>query len=62
MLVFRCKPGEEVILGDNQVMIKVLGADRRGVSIGFQAPNSMAINRAKVYEQKRNSGKSLLGQ
>lgn len=54
MLIFRRKPGEDVIVGEGQVQIKVLGFDRGDVVLGFHAAGSIPINRAEIYVQKQN--------
>ena len=55
MLVLTRKSNESVIIGEN-IEVKVLAVHGDQVSLGFNAPRTMAINRKEVFEaiQKEN--------
>jgi len=51
MLVLSRKIGEEIVIGE--VRVRVLRLNRRGVSIGVEAPRDVRVNRAEVHERQR---------
>ena len=60
MLVLTRKSNESVILGEN-IEVKVLSIRGDQVSLGFQAPREMAINRKEVFEAIQAENRSAAG-
>ena len=52
MLVLSRKAGQQVIIGDGSIQVKVLKVDGDDVSIGFAAPDSVSIDREEIYLKK----------
>ena len=44
------------MIGD-EIQIKVLSSDRKGVRIGITAPETTQVHRQEVYEKIKNGGK-----
>jgi len=53
MLVLSRKIGQQILIGDGLVQIKVLKVKGDNISIGFTAPSHIDINREEIYIQKR---------
>jgi carbon storage regulator len=47
VLILGRKEGDAILIGDN-IKIVVIGCDRRGVRLGIEAPNNVAILRAEI--------------
>jgi len=50
MLVLTRKPNQAIVIGDD-VRIVVVSVDRDQVRIGVEAPRSVTVHRAEVYEE-----------
>lgn len=51
MLMLRRKPGEQVIVNNGQMRVKVISVNNNEVVLGFNAPTHIAINREEVEQQ-----------
>ncbi len=52
MLVLRRSSGQTVVIGENaEIIVKVLRNENGVVSIGFDAPTVVQINRLESYEK-----------
>ena len=60
MLVLTRKIGQQVQIGNGLIQIKVLKVDDGIISIGFNAPSNIDIDREEVYLKKRAQRASLL--
>lgn len=52
MLVLMRKAGQQVMIGDGNIQVKVLRVNGDDVHIGFQAPTDVKIDREEVYFKK----------
>jgi carbon storage regulator len=50
MLVLTRKPNQAIVIGDD-VRVVVVSVDRDQVRIGVEAPRSVTVHRAEVYEE-----------
>ncbi|MGN6379259.1 MAG: carbon storage regulator CsrA [Gaiellales bacterium] len=50
MLIVTRRPGERIVIGEN-VTVAVLEVTSAGVRLGIEAPRSVSVHRAEVYEQ-----------
>ena len=57
MLILTRRPAEAIYIGE-QVTVTVLGVVGNQVRFGIEAPRSIAIDRAEIYERKKRSGQS----
>jgi carbon storage regulator len=55
MLVLTRKPNQAIVIGDD-IRIIVLSVDRDQVRIGIEAPKSVTVHRAEVYEEIQRDG------
>jgi len=55
MLVLTRKVGEALVLGDGEVIVRVVGISSGGskVRIGIEAPDELPVHRQEVYEAIR---------
>lgn len=60
MLVLTRKIGQQVQIGNGLIQIKVLKVDDGIISIGFNAPSNIDIDREEVYLKKIAQRASLL--
>ena len=51
MLVLSRKLGESVEIGDNRVIVRVLGIRRSKVQLGVEAPPEVAIHRSETADR-----------
>lgn len=52
MLVLTRKIGQQVLIGNGVIQIKVLKVDNGIISIGFNAPSHIDIDREEIYLKK----------
>ena len=52
MLVLTRKIGQQVLIGNGVIQMKVLKIDGGNISIGFNAPDYIDIDREEVYFRK----------
>ncbi len=57
MLVLSRKANQSIVVGDD-VRIVVVGIDRDHVKLGIEAPRSISVHRAEVYEEIKTNGRS----
>ena len=57
MLVLSRKLNQSIVIGDD-VRIVVVGIDRDHVKLGIEAPRSIGVHRAEVYEEIKATGRS----
>ena len=51
MLVLTCKIGEQVVLPGLEAQIAVLSIKGRAVRLGVEAPETVAVHRAEVWNR-----------
>jgi len=51
MLIFTRRIGESVIIGDNEIIFKVLNVVGGQVRVGIEAPKEVSIHREEVYNR-----------
>ena len=56
MLALSRKPGESVIIGNN-IEITILEVKGEQVKVGIKAPESVAIYRKELFEQRQNTNR-----
>lgn len=49
MLILNRKPGQKLIIGDDNIQVKILNVDGNDVKVGINAPNEISIHREEVY-------------
>ncbi len=52
MLVLSRKVGQQVLIGKGMVQVKILKIDHGNISLGFNAPGHIDIEREEVYIKK----------
>ena len=57
MLILTRRLTEEIRVGDD-ITIAILGISGRSVRIGVEAPRHISVDRAEVYERKRQQDRS----
>ena len=60
MLVLSRKIGQQVLIGKGMVQVKVLKIDHGNISLGFNAPGHIDIEREEVYIKKQAQEAALL--
>jgi carbon storage regulator len=53
MLVLTRKIGQQVLINDGSIQVKVLGINGNDIRIGFIAPQGIDIDREEIYLQKK---------
>jgi carbon storage regulator len=53
MLVLSRDIGQEIVIGDELIVIKVVGIEGGHVKIGISAPKELSVDRREVWESKR---------
>lgn len=53
MLILTRKNMEEIIIGNEEIIIRVLDINRGQVKIGVEAPKDISIHRREVYNKIR---------
>jgi carbon storage regulator len=63
MLILTRRPGETIVIGDNEILVTVLSHDGNRVRLGITAPDGMPIHREEVAERIRaqNGGQIKVG-
>ena len=51
MLVLTRHAGEEIIIGDNLLRIKVLGIGSNTICLGFDAAKDLSIHRKEIFDK-----------
>lgn len=51
MLVLTRSPNEEIVIGDESIVIKVLNVVGQQVRLGITAPDNLSIHRREIYEK-----------
>tara|TARA_A100000171_G_C2077120_1_gene117743 strand:- start:187 stop:441 length:255 start_codon:yes stop_codon:yes gene_type:complete len=51
MLILTRKPGERIIINDNEVVISVLEINRNQAKIGIKAPEHIKVHREEVFDR-----------
>lgn len=54
MLVLERQIGQEIIIGNEVIRIKVLRVGGNGIRLGIEAPPSFSIHRAEIFEKIKN--------
>lgn len=62
MLVLTRKIGQQIQIGNGLIQIKVLKVEGSSISIGFNAPSHIDIDREEVYLRKITQRARLLNQ
>lgn len=57
MLILTRRPAETIYIGE-QVTVTVLGVVGNQVRFGIEAPRSITIDRAEIYERKKRSAQA----
>jgi carbon storage regulator len=52
MLILSRTPGQDLIIGENVIVVRVLEVRGSKVKLGIQAPEGVPVNRREVYEAK----------
>lgn len=52
MLVLTRRMGEEIVIAGN-IRVKVVALDGRRIRLGVVAPKAVCVDRAEVYEQRK---------
>ena len=60
MLVLTRKIGQQILIGNGEIQIKVLKVSGGNISIGIKAPNHIDIDREEIYLQKQNERQGAL--
>ena len=60
MLILTRREGQQVLINNGTIQIKVLKVDRGNISIGFIAPENMDIDREEIYFKKLAQRADLL--
>lgn len=55
MLILTRRTGEEILIDQGQIQIKVLFARNGNVAIGINAPRQIAIDRKEIYLKKQRA-------
>ena len=53
MLVLSRDVEQEIVIGDELIVIKVVGIEGGHVKIGISAPKELSVDRREVWESKR---------
>jgi carbon storage regulator len=61
MLVLSRKLNQSIVIGDD-VNIVVVSIDRDTVKLGIEAPRSIPVHRAEVYEEIRRANRAAVGE
>lgn len=58
MLVLTRKIGQQILIGNGVIQMKILNADNGIIRIGIHAPSSIDIDREEIYLKKNHHTKS----
>ena len=56
MLILSRKPGETIVIGDDEIRITIVNIDGRQVKIGVDAPRDMPVHREEIFDQAKANG------
>jgi len=56
MLILSRKPGETIVIGDNEIRVTIVKVDGLQVKVGIDAPRDMPVHREEIYEQAKANG------
>lgn len=51
MLILSRRIDENIVLGDGEIILRILSVKGRQVRIGIEAPPDMAVHREEIYER-----------
>jgi carbon storage regulator CsrA len=54
MLILTRKPGESIIIGDNEICITLLQVRGNQVRLGIEADKSISVHRDEIYRRIQN--------
>jgi len=52
MLVLSRKVGEQIVIGNGEVVIEILSHKQGSIKLGFSAARNITIDRGEIYERK----------
>ena len=52
MLILTRKIGQQVLINNGTIQVKVLGVEGNTISMGFSAPSHIDIDREEIYARK----------
>lgn len=55
MLILTRRQGEQIIIGDNEIQVRVLSINGNKVRFGVQAPDNVEVHREEIYLKIKNS-------
>lgn len=63
MLILTRRPGEKIVIGDNEITVKVLSSSDGEVRIGITAPPDKPVHREEIADRIRaeNGGRIEVG-
>jgi len=56
MLIITRRPGETVVIGENEIRVTVLSSEGASVRLGISAPNHIRILREELFVRDRMAG------
>ena len=56
MLILSRKPGETIVIGDDEIRITIVNIDGRQVKVGVDAPRDMPVHREEIFDQAKANG------
>jgi carbon storage regulator len=59
MLILSRRTGEAIMIGDD-VVVRILSADRGQVKIGIDAPRETSVHREEVYERIKRENERII--
>ena len=62
MLILTRKPGESIVVGNNDVKIVLLGVSGNQVRLGFDADPNIRIDREEIYHRIKREQLQRIGQ
>lgn len=57
MLVLNRRVGEQIVIGDGEVVIDILEQKPGSIKLGFHAVRSISIDRAEIHRRKKELNK-----
>jgi len=55
MLILSRRPNEEIVIGDNSIIVVVLQIRGRRVRLGVEAPDGVPVHRREVFDAIRRN-------
>ena len=59
MLILTRRIKEELVLGDDEITIEILGIKGNQVRIGINAPRDMPVHRREIFDKIKAKGEEL---